>query len=73
VQGLPENDLHVNTAPPPAMTPAFLAMAARWVPPSARSLGFTRLVRCRIGRAPETCLSIMLASRQPMWVWWGLT
>ncbi len=48
-------------------------MAASWGPRSATSIGPPRRWD-RPRRWPatlRTCLRIMLASRQPMWVWWG--
>ncbi|HET7086510.1 MAG TPA: HWE histidine kinase domain-containing protein [Rhizomicrobium sp.] len=65
--------LHVNKAMTAVMAPAFLTgggemgaaiRAFNWAAtPLGPPQGWPRTLR--------TCLSIMLSSRQPMWVWWG--
>jgi two-component sensor histidine kinase len=74
VQGLPARmNLHVNKAVTASMAPDFLARggemgaAMRDFDWASTSLGPPQAWPGTL----KTCLRIMLASRQPMWVWWG--
>jgi two-component sensor histidine kinase len=66
-------NLHVNTAMTASMAPDFLARggemgaAMRAFDWASTSLGPPQTWPGTL----KTCLRIMLASRQPMWVWWG--